>query len=132
MKKLILFQISLLFTGFCFSQAFNAKLKFGGKDGIDILSCKIEINPDSDGPQSFTASNGSKYILDIVDGKITNHKILNSSGKVIKLSPVNSKALPKDKTCKSCILAKMPNRKIIELCDYVDCEDLKTLSKDLK
>lgn len=132
MKKLFLLQISLLSTCFCFSQSFNAKLKIGSKDGIDVLSCKVEVAPDSNGPQTYIASNGTKYILDIQDGKIINHKVFNADGKEISLSPVTVKTNSTGKTCQSCILAKLPNGKFSELCDNVSCDDMTMLSNNLK
>jgi hypothetical protein len=132
MKKLLLLQISLLFSCFCFSQAFNAKLKMGSKEGIDILTAKVDIPPDANGPQTYTASNGIKYILDIQNGKVSDHKVLNADGKEIFFSKETAKTKTNGKNCQSCIIAKWPSGKVSELCNMVSCDDMKMLSKNIK
>ena len=97
-----------------------------------MISCKIEVPADANGPQTYTASNSTKYILDIQDGKIADHKVLNADGKEISLSPAAAKTSSTGKICQSCILAKWPNGKVSELCDNVSCDDMTMLSRNLK
>ena len=131
MKFLLFLQMGILFTTICNAQAFNAKLKIGSKENIDVIRCNVELEDKEDGPKTFTASNGSKYVITLKDRKIIGHKIFDSSGKEVSLSPVSLKEASTGKTCQSCIIVKWPGGKLQELCNTISCEDMLILSKSL-
>ena len=129
MKKISLLCLVIFPSMICFSQAFNAKLKIGSKDNIDVLRCSIILETDADGRQTFKASNGSSYKINIKNKSIINQEVIAAGGKQIKLMPI-SKTATNSKTCHLCLEIKWPGGKTEEICRTVNCEDWQKIAEE--